>query len=1665
MYKIPAARDHDVVGLFRERDSVVLHNLLRELQQALISCAESLQYEASNLPASQMGQTVLPEKFTKKQQLQSRLDGGLELDGTRRLLLESTPQELPGHHVREHSRAHAEQRPLLSFYSQVPLQGCHQSLMPTYRLPQSVCSVTPLDEVGMTNEAQRVAVTTKAFSWYAQEESDRIAGLAHPPVGAGGGQQPVELLPHEEHSRAGQPVNFQDLVTDARSFALSFGRDFRALHQLNHDHDCTSTCIKYVQKKCKESAEEALRRGRVVACRFFFFHIVTFACDAFENVIKRIRRRGKKLVGTAHVASTNDRNEFGKVVVVRHTPFRSATTDVGQVWGRCNIDFQFMPRTLDPELFFTNSTEAALVPQTDPKLALAMYGVRLQLPDAPLLRRCFHSIVAMHQAAHNCDFYITKYQGKPMEQLQGLLSHIAVGLRRLEEEIAVADTEPSAEERARKTTLRIATAANRCSWCSVCELACYITTGSLARKTHQPVAIFLSRPMYMLQECRRLLQRGDQILLDAPNCSYDDVRVVDVLAFTVVASSNNVSEAAASSAAQPAVAVPSSSSAGDSAEQFGGQPPDMDEEEIAADGSAVEALDDGAASPEQHAEPHGRSSPFIGTSLQEEGGNPDELMDNVEITTLTNTTNGYDDWLHRGPFLFDFDLHTYVSYVQRTPRPLKARLLDTQRVEHVFAFDDHYELAKSHWQQLKTRGKSTLPMLEALRCPPPDMNNGEDNAVYKTLVGTLLACPGHSRCNDPLLYRPAFFPPNHPTSLNCRQQWKARRAEIEVLAVRAEEKSNAAKRLPVVADTILCRTFTSGTVDAPPAPPSDLLCCLCQWWIQQCGRALPCFAPRIVAFLDFSFYHEHQLTVAEFSAYHLRSVIQHLDGLTIARTTKLTTGCKEHAEDELVEAPTGNPNAVVTEFHGGEGVEPDEPEDELVDVAERSSPLFGALPVNKLTKILTRVRELEAANRPGRKSQELKQMKAFDELFHTVLHSLSPTNDVKLSMVQRSYGLSGAGLIAALDMQDAIMKHMKSTASLQSDGSTDGIDLSILDAVVGNLQRQPQCQWVELSDALRGPAHVARMLVVRCQERLHYKLNAEQLQCVALFVDRLNKAFLERPDLSQPWLHTGRVLMTMIMDGGGGCGKTTLSTEVVLPLLETFFHPEGVLRRAPSNKPARLIGGRTMHSGQGLTPESSMRTHALALNAQTRQKLAVTHVDAGALYVDEYSQLQGELNHAGALRTTYAREAKHNLNKDVYFKPQERWGRLPVVVYSGDHLQLPPVPASSSMLASLEGTTNEHKVGAKIFRDADLVFEFQQAMRYSDQTLIDILHTMRLPGGKALTEQQWLALKDTQVSAEQPDIPASWYHSCYCWSVISMAAFMLARQSAREARQTLFYVQAVDQAKAVIPETNTAQFYEDLLRIASIQKSKRLPPVVLFHYGMRVRLTTTIQQPFAVQDVEGTVVGFDPDPADHATKSRLRSLATSHAAEFACPMLPKAIYVKLDDCELQLLPSASCPEHPEHSPTCPLCTTAAQPGVMAIRPLPRTFKYFYSPAEKAKYVVIARKQIPLMPAAAVPLYSMQGTTADPGLVAYWFFPQQCSATIQWLIVYVMLSRPRSLSTLKSVNLTNKIRDIIEQGPPEDLVANFDKLFHDKIEATMELAREAARTHGLLPDSL
>ena len=82
--------------------------------------------------------------------------------------------------------------------------------------------------------------------------------------------------------------------------------------------------------------------------------------------------------------------------------------------------------------------------------------------------------------------------------------------------------------------------------------------------------------------------------------------------------------------------------------------------------------------------------------------------------------------------------------------------------------------------------------------------------------------------------------------------------------------------------------------------------------------------------------------------------------------------------------------------------------------------------------------------------------------------------------------------------------------------------------------------------------------------------------------------------------------------------------------------------------------------------------------------------------------------------------------------------------------------------------------------------------------------------------------------------------------------------------------------------------------------------------------------------------------------------------------------------------------------------------------------------------------------------------------ASWFFPPRCSPTVECLIVYVILSRPRSLATLISVCLTDRMRAIIEQRPPQQFVATFHKLFDGKIKGTKSLAAQAAKRYGLLP---
>ena len=149
------------------------------------------------------------------------------------------------------------------------------------------------------------------------------------------------------------------------------------------------------------------------------------------------------------------------------------------------------------------------------------------------------------------------------------------------------------------------------------------------------------------------------------------------------------------------------------------------------------------------------------------------------------------------------------------------------------------------------------------------------------------------------------------------------------------------------------------------------------------------------------------------------------------------------------------------------------------------------------------------------------------------------------------------------------------------------------------------CTIQHLPELLRGPKHVAE-LIMEEQKKHGCILNEEQTLLFALCVDILQEAFVRRPNAEEPYLAPDTWLLDIVVDGGGGCGKTMFINHFLVPLCRTFFGHTGVVLAAPSNKAARGIGAKTLHSLLGFTPDVSLRTAALALTTQKRVKLERT---------------------------------------------------------------------------------------------------------------------------------------------------------------------------------------------------------------------------------------------------------------------------------------------------------------------------------------------------------------------------------------------------------------------------------------------------------------------------
>ena len=227
-----------------------------------------------------------------------------------RPLVPVTEEEPPGHIALEKEQAAVERRPPRNGYKNVPLTGCHQSVMPAYRLPGSFSDIPAGDERGLLRRS---------------EEREVVQNVLRQPWFSGFDRSVVGFEKGD-----GEIATLEDTANDAKAWSVAFARDVRGVFCQNHDHNCVATCSKY--SKSTPDVGGSSNRKKIdprAYCRFLFVRVVELKV---LDKVKKLLRRGKELVQKACVYKTNARNEYGRVQVVRKHPFRSTSTDVGQVW-------------------------------------------------------------------------------------------------------------------------------------------------------------------------------------------------------------------------------------------------------------------------------------------------------------------------------------------------------------------------------------------------------------------------------------------------------------------------------------------------------------------------------------------------------------------------------------------------------------------------------------------------------------------------------------------------------------------------------------------------------------------------------------------------------------------------------------------------------------------------------------------------------------------------------------------------------------------------------------------------------------------------------------------------------------------------------------------------------------------------------------------------------------------------------------------------------------------------------------------------------------------------------------------------------------------------------------------------------------------------------------
>ncbi len=598
--------------------------------------------------------------------------------------------------------------------------------------------------------------------------------------------------------------------------------------------------------------------------------------------------------------------------------------------------------------------------------------------------------------------------------------------------------------------------------------------------------------------------------------------------------------------------------------------------------------------------------------------------------SMRATSSAFDDWMHRGPYLRQLPFEMYITYIERVQKPK-----DTDHAHKYFLFDSHYEMARLYCQAL--RMEAVVGRLVGSDCPDigkdPEMFAAHHLLLYFPAKG----CPGAGGCADPVSFVDCLFQ-ERKHKYRFQPIWKARRAEIKMLSQKAKEKIDRARKFPVIVDTTLFKSYAR-KLD-PESMQKNAEYQLLQATLLQCLRVkwnCLMWQPYICLqqFLGIpSLKHRDQLHLEEFVAWQLVDTINNSFLQQISKKNPLSTNivgaAATDSEDDVLDQ--GQQHSRVTEFLGGTGEDFQEIEDidEFFAVDAQVRPDI-MVTLGEAQTMLQRCEEIKRLEKPGRHKESDRQMQDYAEIFDeclsdSLMEVVHHAEDFKWDYISTN---------TMFQHQDAVSKLLRQQAvPVEEQPAKNAMEINTDEAC-------PNAAIIDIPEVLQGPKCFAWRLLQQ------HHMTEEQIDCAALVVYPLQKAFESRSDVSSITLPLSGSLARLLIVGGGGCGKTTLLMKIMMPVLQTYLH--GMLRTAPSNKAARSIGGRTCHNVSSLKPSDSLRTAALHLsNDNMRQKMEAIWTWVGSLAVDEFSQLQASLFHAMAVRSMYVRAGVHRLQLESY---------------------------------------------------------------------------------------------------------------------------------------------------------------------------------------------------------------------------------------------------------------------------------------------------------------------------------------------------------------------------------------------------------------------------------